>query len=83
MKTLLKLICAGVAASLLPAAATFAQDIKERSLKFAFQNQAEHPQGLGAKKFADLVAAKSGGKMTVKLFGDGTLGGDLPRCRST
>ena len=77
MKTLLKLLCAGVAASLLPISASFAQDIKERSLKFAFQNQADHPQGLGAKKFADLVAAKSGGKMTVKLFGGGTLGGDL------
>ena len=77
MKTLLKLVCAGVAASLLPMASSFAQDIKERTLKFAFQNQAEHPQGQGAKKFADLVAAKSGGKMTVKLFGGGTLGGDL------
>ena len=77
MKTLLILLCAGVAASLLPISASFAQDIKERSLKFAFQNQADHPQGLGAKKFADLVAAKSGGKMTVKLFGGGTLGGDL------
>ena len=77
MKTLLKLVCAGVAASLLPMASSFAQDIKERTLKFAFQNQAEHPQGQGAKKFADLVAAKSGGKMTVKMFGGGTLGGDL------
>ena len=77
MKTLLKLLCAAVAASLLPTTAALAQDIKERSLKFAFQNQADHPQGLGAKKFADLVSAKSGGKMTVKLFGGGTLGGDL------
>ncbi len=77
MKTLLKFVCAGVVASLLPMTSSFAQDIKERTLKFAFQNQADHPQGLGAKKFADLVAAKSGGKMTVKLFGGGTLGGDL------
>ncbi len=77
MKSLVKLVCAGLAASLLPLSAALAQDIKERSLKFAFQNQADHPQGLGAKKFADLVAAKSGGKMTVKLFGGGTLGGDL------
>lgn len=54
-----------------------AQDIKERSIKFAFQNQNEHPQALGAKKFADLVAQKSGGKISVKLFPGGTLGGDL------
>ena len=35
------------------------------------------PQAQGAQKFADLVAAKSGGKIQVKLFPRGTLGGDL------
>jgi TRAP-type transport system periplasmic protein len=51
--------------------------VKERSLKFAFQNQTGHPQAQGAQKFADLVAAKSGGKIAVKLFPGGSLGGDL------
>jgi TRAP-type transport system periplasmic protein len=51
--------------------------IKERTLKFAFQNQTGHPQALGAQKFADVVAAKSGGKIAIKLFPGGTLGGDL------
>jgi TRAP-type transport system periplasmic protein len=51
--------------------------VSEHTIKFAFQNQADHPQAQGAKKFADLVAAKSGGKITVKLFPGGTLGGDL------
>ncbi|RYF50083.1 MAG: TRAP transporter substrate-binding protein [Comamonadaceae bacterium] len=51
--------------------------VKERTLKFAFQNQTGHPQAQGAQKFADLVAAKSGGKVTVKLFAGGALGGDL------
>lgn len=50
---------------------------QERTIKFAFQNQKGHPQAEGAQKFADLVAAKSGGKITVKLFLGGTLGGDL------
>jgi tripartite ATP-independent transporter DctP family solute receptor len=50
---------------------------QERTIKFAFQNQKGHPQAEGAQKFADLVAAKSGGKITVKLFPGGTLGGDL------
>jgi tripartite ATP-independent transporter DctP family solute receptor len=54
-----------------------AQDIKERSVKFAFQNQNEHPQALGAKRFAELVAQKSGNKISVKLFPGGSLGGDL------
>lgn len=64
-------------AALLPLGTAVAQDIKERTLKFAFQNQAEHPQGQGAKRFADLVAQKSGNKISIKLFPGGTLGGDL------
>jgi tripartite ATP-independent transporter DctP family solute receptor len=51
--------------------------VKERTLKFAFQNQTGHPQAQGAQKFADLVAEKSGKKITVKLFPGGSLGGDL------
>ena len=48
-----------------------------RTIKFAFQNQKEHPQAIGAQKFADLVAEKSAGNLKVKLFPGGTLGGDL------
>lgn len=48
-----------------------------RTIKFAFQNQKEHPQAMGAQKFADLVAAKSSGAIKVKLFPGGVLGGDL------
>ena len=72
--TLLKtlLATAVVAAALLPGV-----NAQERTIKFAFQNQKEHPQAQGAQKFADLVAAKSGGKLQVKLFPGGTLGGDL------
>jgi TRAP-type transport system periplasmic protein len=51
--------------------------IRDRTMRFAFQNQQDHPQGQGAKKFADLVQEKSGGKMQVRLFAGGALGGDL------
>lgn len=64
-------------AALLPATAALAQEIKERSIKFAFQNQKDHPQAQGAQKFAELVAQKSGNKLQVKLFAGGTLGGDV------
>ncbi|BEP94142.1 TRAP transporter substrate-binding protein [Acidovorax sp. sif1233] len=70
LKTLLA--TALVAASLLPGA-----HAQERTIKFAFQNQKEHPQAQGAQKFADLVAAKTSGRIAVKLFPGGTLGGDL------
>jgi TRAP-type C4-dicarboxylate transport system substrate-binding protein len=37
------------------------------SLKIAFVNIKEHPHGLGARKFADIVAEKSGGKITASI----------------
>ena len=60
---------------LLPGSAN--AEIKERTIRFAFQNAQEHPQGQGAKKFAELVEQKSGGKIKVRLFPSGQLGGDL------
>ncbi len=52
-------------------------EIKDRTIRFAFQNAEEHPQGQGAKKFAELVGQKSGGKIKVRLFPSGQLGGDI------
>jgi len=75
MKIIAGLLALGLAAG--TAVSAHAADIKERTLKFAFQNQKDHPQAQGAQKFADLVAQKSGGKITVKLFPGGTLGGDV------
>ncbi|GEO16922.1 TRAP transporter substrate-binding protein [Microvirga aerophila] len=54
-----------------------AQDVKERTLRFGFQNTADHPVGLGLQRFGELVKEKSGGKITIRLFPGGTLGGDL------
>lgn len=74
LKTLLATACA---AGVLLSGAASAAEIKERTLRFAFQNVKDHPQGQGAQKFADLVSEKSGGKIKVRLFPGGTLGGDL------
>jgi len=57
-------------------AATGLAGAQERSFKFALQNPKGHPLEVGAAKFAELVAAKSGGKMKVNVFPGGTLGGD-------
>jgi tripartite ATP-independent transporter DctP family solute receptor len=53
-----------------------AADIKERSAKFPIVNAIDHPQGLGAQKFVDVVDKKSGGKIKIKIFPNGTLGGE-------
>lgn len=67
-------LCTGL---LLASFGAHAQEIKERTLRFGFQNTADHPVGLGLQKFSDIVKQKSGGKITVRLFPGGTLGGDL------
>ncbi|HWI84603.1 TRAP transporter substrate-binding protein [Ramlibacter sp.] len=70
----LKSVLAAVAiAALLPA---FAQDVKERTLKLGLQNPKGHPMAMGAEKFAEIVAARSGGKIKVNLFPGGALGSD-------
>lgn len=65
-----------LAAMLASLGAVNAQDIKERTIKFATQNPKGHPITMGMEKFAELVQAKSGGKIKISQFPGGVLGGD-------
>jgi tripartite ATP-independent transporter DctP family solute receptor len=47
-----------------------------QELKFATQNPKGHPLVTGMEKFAEIVAAKSGGRIKVNLFPGGVLGSD-------
>ncbi|MDT7838384.1 TRAP transporter substrate-binding protein [Aquabacterium sp. OR-4] len=73
-RLMLKTLLALAAVATLGTAA--AQEVKERSFKFALQNPKGHPLELGANKFAELMVAKSGGKFKVNVFAGGALGGD-------
>ena len=75
LKPLLTSLLVGAAALL---AGEASAQVSERTLRWAQQNSLEHPQGQGAKKFAELVEQKSGGKIKVRVFPSGQLGGDLP-----
>ncbi|NDY93051.1 TRAP transporter substrate-binding protein [Ideonella livida] len=68
------LAAAGALGSL-PALAN--DDIQVRTIKFPSASNKGHPQVMGVERFAELVAKKSGGKITVKNFPGGTLGPDL------
>jgi TRAP-type transport system periplasmic protein len=57
--------------------AVLAQDIQERTIKIGHLNNTDHPTSLGVKKFAELVAAKSGGKFKVTEFPSSQLGNEL------
>src|SRR5215217_3574672 len=54
-----------------------AQDIQERTIRFGHLNNPDHPTSTGVRKFAELVAAKSGGKITVKEYPSSQLGNEL------
>ena len=68
-----------IAALSLVAASAFAQapDIQDRLIKFGHLNNTDHPVSAGVKKFSELVAAKSGGKIKVQEFPSSTLGNEL------
>jgi len=63
-------------------APSYGQEIKPHTLRFAHQNSKEHPQGQGVLKFIEIVKAKSGGKIDVRDFPGGTLGGDIANVSS-
>ena len=70
-------LCLGVASAVMAGTADFASaEIKSRSIKLPIVNNIEHPQGVGAKKFAELIEQKSGGKIKVRVYAGGTLGGE-------
>jgi tripartite ATP-independent transporter DctP family solute receptor len=50
--------------------------VQAQEFKFATQNPKGHPLVTGMERFAELVAAKSGGKMKIAMFPGGVLGSD-------
>lgn len=57
-------------------AALGAAQAQTRTIKFANQNAKGHPIVMGMEKFAEIVDARSGGKLKVQVFPGGALGSD-------
>jgi len=73
-RPLLALALLAAVALALPAAA---QDIQERTIRFGHLNNPDHPTSTGVRKFAEIVAARSGGKIKVQEFPSSQLGNEL------
>jgi TRAP-type transport system periplasmic protein len=54
-----------------------AQDIQERTIRWGHLNNPDHPVSMGVKKFAEIVAAKSGGKIKVREYPSNQLGSEM------
>jgi TRAP-type transport system periplasmic protein len=67
-----------VAAAAVAAFGLAQAQVQDRTLKLGLQNPKGHPLEQGASKFAEIVAARSAGKLKVNVFPGGTLGGDAP-----
>ncbi|XAH21856.1 TRAP transporter substrate-binding protein [Xylophilus sp. GW821-FHT01B05] len=73
----IRLICAAaLGLSLAFQAPAFAQ-VQEHTIRFGHLNNADHPVSFGVKRFGELVAAKSGGKMKVLEFPASQLGNEM------
>jgi TRAP-type transport system periplasmic protein len=75
VKTLFRGALVGTAL-LVAAVAASAQDVQERVIKFGHLNNTDHPVSMGVKRFAELLAAKSGGKLKVQEFPSNQLGNE-------
>lgn len=72
-----KVMSLGVlAASVLAVAATSPAQAQERTIRASLVVSKDHSLGVGLTNFAQCVGQKSGGKIKVQTFFDGSLGGD-------
>ncbi|CAN7422767.1 TRAP transporter substrate-binding protein [Pseudoduganella sp. LjRoot289] len=56
--------------------AAWAQTSTAAEVQFAYVQPADHPSGQGAARFAELVKAKTAGRIVVKNYSDGKLGSE-------
>ncbi len=57
--------------------AVSAQEVQERTIRWGHLNNTDHPVSFGVKKFAEILLAKSGGKLQVREFASSQLGNEL------
>ena len=68
---------AAVAISALLLAGPAAAQVQERTIRWGHLNNTDHPVSLGVQKFAEVLAAKSGGKLKIREFPASQLGNEL------
>ena len=68
---------AALCAAALWTAPALAQDIQERTIRWGHLNNPDHPISMGVKRFAEIVAAKSGGKIKVREYPSNQLGSEM------
>ena len=70
-------VAIALAVSSLGAGPSGAQDISDRVIRWGHLNNTDHPISLAVRKFTEVVAQKSGGKLKVREFPASQLGNEL------
>ena len=72
-------ICAIVIAAIAIALVAVPADaqLQERTIRWGHLNNTDHPVSFGVQKFAEILAAKSGGKLKVREFPASQLGNEM------
>src|SRR6516225_11519204 len=70
------LLCAAVSLCALLGTPAAAQ-VQERTIRWGHLNNTDHPVSMGVQKFAEILLAKSGGKMKVREFAASQLGNEF------
>lgn len=78
MKNVRSLLVASIVGLAAFAPSLASAQVGEHKFRLGLQVNLDTERGKSLQKFADAVAAKSGGKMTIQIFPGGALGGDLP-----
>ena len=71
-----KLLAAAAMWALLVAGPAHGQ-VQERTIRWGHLNNTDHPVSMGVQKFAEILAAKSGGKLKVREFPASQLGNEM------
>ena len=70
------LLCATAGLCALLGTPAFAQ-VQERTIRWGHLNNTDHPVSFGVQKFAEVLAAKSGGKLKIREFAASQLGNEM------
>src|SRR4051812_17470123 len=70
------LLCAAVSLCALVGTPAAAQ-VQERTIRWGHLNNTDHPVSFGVQKFAEVLAAKSGGKLKIREFAASQLGNEM------
>jgi len=73
--TIRAIATAAIAITLLAVPAS--AQVQDRTIRWGHLNNPDHPVSLGVQKFAEILAAKSGGKLKVREFGASQLGNEM------